>query len=97
MPVVAIKVGGSKIGVKAAFAHTASENFDTNDAYYDDIFDKAGVIRARTWQEYLDISLALGLQPPLYDDNVVMITNGGSSRSFVLRPFRTLRNADERA
>ena len=79
MPVVAIKVGGSKIGVKAAFAHTASENFDTNDAYYDDIFDKAGVIRARTWQEYLDISLALGLQPPLYDDNVVMITNGGGS------------------
>lgn len=78
-PVVAIKVGGSKIGVKAAFAHTASENAGTNDAYYDEIFEKAGVIRATTWQEYLDVSLALGLQPALKNDNVVMITNGGGS------------------
>lgn len=78
-PVVAIKVGGSTIGVKAAFAHTASENWGTNDQYYDEVFKKAGVIRATTWQEYLDVSLALGLQPPLRGDNVVMITNGGGS------------------
>ncbi len=78
-PVVAIKVGGSQIGVKAAFAHTASENEGTNDAHYDEIFEKAGVIRATTWQEFLDVSLALGLQPPLKSDNVVMITNGGGS------------------
>lgn len=78
-PVVAIKVGGSKIGVKAAFAHTASENQGTDDAFYDGIFEKAGAIRARTWQEYLDITLALGLQPALENDNVVMITNGGGS------------------
>lgn len=78
-PVVALKVGGSKIGVKAAFAHTASENVGTDDAYYDDIFDKAGVIRATTWQEFLDVALALGQQPPLKGDNVVMITNGGGS------------------
>ena len=36
-PIVTIKVGGSKIGEKAAFAHTASENKGTNDAFYDDI------------------------------------------------------------
>jgi acetyl-CoA synthetase (ADP-forming) len=78
-PVVAIKVGGSKIGVKAAFAHTASENKDSSDKLYDDIFEKAGAIRATTWQEFLDISLALGLQPALKSDNVVMITNGGGS------------------
>ncbi len=78
-PVVAIKVGGSKIGVKAAFAHTASENEGTTDKLHDEIFEKAGVIRATTWQEFLDISLALGLQPPLKGDNVVMITNGGGS------------------
>lgn len=78
-PVVAIKVGGSQIGVKAAFAHTASENKGTDDAYYDEVFEKAGAIRATTWQEFLDISLALGLQPPLKSDNVVMITNGGGS------------------
>lgn len=62
-PIVTIKVGGSKIGEKAAFAHTASENKGTNDAFYDDIFEKAGAIRATTWQEFLDISMALGMQP----------------------------------
>lgn len=50
-PVVAIKVGGSKIGVKAAFAHTASENHEV-DSYYDSLFEEAGVIRAQTWQEF---------------------------------------------
>ncbi|QGU94293.1 acetyl-CoA synthetase [Clostridium bovifaecis] len=78
-PVVTIKVGGSQIGVKAAFAHTASENEGTDDAFYDEIFERAGAIRATTWQEFLDISLALGLQPELKDDKVVMITNGGGS------------------
>lgn len=44
-PIVAIKVGGSKIGVKAAFAHTTSENPNA-DSFYDDIFKEAGAIRA---------------------------------------------------
>lgn len=78
-PIVAIKVGGSKIGVKAAFAHTASENEGTDDAFYDKIFEEAGAIRATTWQEFLDTSLALGMQSPLKGKNVVMITNGGGS------------------
>ena len=77
-PIVAIKVGGSKIGVKAAFAHTASENPNA-DSFYDEIFQEAGAIRATTWQQFLDISLALGMQPPLKGDNIVMITNGGGS------------------
>lgn len=77
-PIVVIKVGRSKIGVKAAFAHTASEN-PNDDSYYDEIIKKSGAIRATTWQEFLDISLALGYQPPLRGDNVVMITNGGGA------------------
>ncbi len=77
-PVVAIKVGGSKIGVKAAFAHTASENPEGDD-YYDRVISEARAYRARMWQEFLDVSLALGYQPPLKGDNVVMITNGGGA------------------
>lgn len=77
-PIVVIKVGRSKIGVKAAFAHTASEN-ENPDSFYDDLFEKAGVIRATSWQEFLDDALALGLQPPLRGDNVVMVTNGGGA------------------
>ncbi|WP_061214257.1 acetate--CoA ligase family protein [Syntrophomonas wolfei] len=78
-PIVVIKVGGSEIGVKAAFAHTASENEGTSDAFYDQLFEQCGVIRATTFQEFLDISLALGLQPELKGDCVAMITNGGGS------------------
>lgn len=78
-PIVTIKVGGSKIGEKAAFAHTASENAGTTDKFYDELFNRAGAIRATTWQQFLDISLALGMQPPLKGDNIVMITNGGGS------------------
>lgn len=77
-PIVVIKVGRSKIGVKAAFAHTASENPES-DEYYDKIIKEAGAIRATTWEEFLDVSLALGHQPPLTGDNVVMITNGGGA------------------
>lgn len=78
-PIVAIKVGASEIGVKAAFAHTASENEGIEDDYYNEIFEKSGIIRARTWQEFLDVSLALGHQPALSGDNIVMVTNGGGS------------------
>jgi acyl-CoA synthetase (NDP forming) len=77
-PVVVIKVGGSKIGNKAAFAHTASENPES-DSYYDKVIRDAGAYRATTWQEFLDVSLALGLQPPMMGDNVVMVTNGGGA------------------
>ena len=77
-PIVVIKVGGSKIGVKAAFAHTASENPNSDD-YYDKIIHEAGAIRAKTRQEFLDVSLALGYLPPLKGDRVVMITNGGGA------------------
>ncbi len=77
-PVVTIKVGGSKIGAKAAFAHTASDS-GPSDAHYDEVFEQAGAIRAKTWEEFLDISLALGCMPPLKGDRVVMITNGGGA------------------
>ena len=77
-PVVVIKVGRSSIGVKAAFAHTASENPES-DEYYDNVIKEAGAIRATTWQQFLDISLALGYMPALKRDHIVMITNGGGS------------------
>lgn len=77
-PIVVIKVGRSKIGVKAAFAHTASENPES-DEYYDKIIKEAGAIRVNTWQEFLDVALTLGYQKPLKGDNVVMITNGGGA------------------
>jgi acetate---CoA ligase (ADP-forming) subunit alpha len=77
-PIVVIKTGGSKIGRKAAFAHTASDA-GPSDAHYDEVCRQAGALRATSWQEFLDVALALGLMPPLSGDRVVMITNGGGS------------------
>jgi len=78
-PVVVIKVGSSQTAKKAAMAHTASENDGLGDDYFDQVFRDARVIRATQWQEFLDVSIALAMQPPLRGDRVVMITNGGGS------------------
>jgi len=78
-PVVVIKVGSSGQAKKAAMAHTASENEGMDDSYFDDVFRQAGVIRTKQWQEFLDVAMAVAMQPPLRGDNIVMITNGGGS------------------
>ncbi len=78
-PVVVIKVGASKQGAKAALRHTASENVGTTDAEFNRIFRMSGAIRLETWQEFLDVSMALGLPPPLAGDNLVKVTNGGGA------------------
>ena len=78
-PVVVIKVGKAQSAKKAAMAHTASENEGLSEEYFDTVFRDARVIRATQWQEFLDVSMALAMQPPLRSDRVVMITNGGGS------------------
>jgi acyl-CoA synthetase (NDP forming) len=78
-PVAVIKVGVSQLGAKAAFRHTASENTGTGEAEFNRIFEQAGAIRLESWQEFLDVAMALSLQPPLRGENVVMVTNGGGS------------------
>jgi len=78
-PVVLIKAGSSAQGAKASFRHTGAENTGRSNAEFDKIFDMAGAIRLDTWQELLDASLALSMQPPLKSDNVVLVTNGGGS------------------
>lgn len=89
-PITVIKVGASHIGVKAAFAHTASENRGHDNDSYDKLFEESGVIRERTWMEFLDTSLALGSMPPLEGDNVVMITNGGGAGLLACDQFERL-------
>ena len=89
-PITAIKVGSSEIGVKAAFAHTASENQGHSNAEYDKLFEESGVLREKTWQEFLDTSLALGNCPPLRGDNVVIITNGGGAGLLAADHFERL-------
>jgi len=89
-PITVIKVGASEIGVKAAFAHTASENRGHSNDDYNKLFEESGVLREQTWQEFLDTSLALGMCSPLRGDNVVMITNGGGAGLLACDHFERL-------
>ncbi|HTX40121.1 MAG TPA: CoA-binding protein [Bryobacteraceae bacterium] len=77
-PVVALKAGASVIGRRAAMAHTASEPA-AEDRHYDEVFERAGVVRVKTLQDLLDSSLALALMPPTAGCNVGIVTNGGGS------------------
>jgi acyl-CoA synthetase (NDP forming) len=58
-PTAVIKVGGSRLGAKAAMRQPASENTGTDEAE----FEKAGAIRLESWLEFPDVSMALALQP----------------------------------
>ena len=89
-PVVVIKVGSAGSAKKAAMAHTASENEGLADDFFDAVFKQAGVIRATQWQEFLDVSIGLAMQPPLRRGNVVMITNGGGSGLLSCEHFERL-------
>lgn len=62
-PVVAMKVGRSEIGAKAASSHTAS--LAGSDAIYDALFRQYGAHRATTTEEQVDIAYACarGLLP----------------------------------
>jgi len=78
-PVVLIKAGSSLQGAKASRRHTGAENTGRSRAEFDRIFDMAGALQFDTWQELLDASMALSMQPPPAGDNVVLVTNGGGS------------------
>lgn len=88
-PIVVIKTGGSKIGNKAALAHTASIN-PFNDDFYDNLIKESQCYRATTWQEFLDISLIFASCSRINGDNVVMITNGGGAGLLACDHFERL-------
>lgn len=52
-PVIALKVGSSSAGAKAAASHTGS--MVGSDAVFDTVFQEAGVFRAKTIQEFVDV------------------------------------------
>ncbi len=55
-PVVAVKVGTTALGAQAAASHTASLAGD--DAVYDTLFRRYGVLRATTLTEFFDLAVS---------------------------------------
>ena len=76
-PLVALKVGRSEAGARAAVSHTGA--MAGNDAVYDAFFDQLGVIRAQTFSDLLDIPATLATQPPLGGKRVAVLTSTGGA------------------
>lgn len=74
-PIIALKAGVSSHGAAAAASHTGS--LAGAGKIYDSAFEQAGVVRAMDLNNLFDRTLALSLQPPMYGENLLIITNGG--------------------
>jgi acyl-CoA synthetase (NDP forming)/GNAT superfamily N-acetyltransferase len=75
-PIVAVKSGRSAVGARAAQSHTGAL-LAASDATVDALFRQAGVIRADTLEELLDVATLLGRQPVPRGPRVAVVTNAG--------------------
>jgi acyl-CoA synthetase (NDP forming) len=74
-PIVAMKSGRSAAGTRAASSHSAS--LANLDVAVDALFEQAGVIRASTLEELMDVAVLLANQPVPAGPRVGVISNGG--------------------
>jgi acetyl coenzyme A synthetase (ADP forming)-like protein len=74
-PILAMKAGVSAAGQRAASSHTAA--LASSDAVVETLFAQAGVIRARSLGELVDVAALLSSQPPLRGRRVAVMTNAG--------------------
>lgn len=74
-PFIMVKAGQTEAGVKAAFSHTGA--LSGSDDLFRALFSQAGVIRAETIEEAIDLSAALVSQPLPKGRRVGVVTLGG--------------------
>ena len=74
-PIIALKVGKSEAGARAAASHTGS--IAGSDEIYSSAFKQVGVLRAGDLEEFFDMGKALAFQPPVAGNNVAIITDAG--------------------
>ncbi|MFW6014353.1 MAG: acetate--CoA ligase alpha subunit [Nanoarchaeota archaeon] len=74
-PIIAMKVGKSTAGAKAALSHTGS--LAGNDEVFNTAFERAGIIRINESQEMYNIAQVLARQPFPEGKNLAIITNAG--------------------
>jgi len=72
---VAMKLGKTRAGARAALSHTGA--IAGSDRIYDSAFTQSGVIRVRDMEEFFDVGKALAFQPPAAGNNVAIITDAG--------------------
>ena len=74
-PILALKGGTTGAGSRAAGSHTAA--LAGSDVAVDALFRQAGVIRARTLDELIDVATLLSAQPVPRGHRVALVTNAG--------------------
>jgi acetyl coenzyme A synthetase (ADP forming)-like protein len=74
-PILALKSGTSASGRKAASSHTAA--LAGSEAAVDALFHQAGVIRAESLEELVDVAALLSTQPEPRGRSVALLTNAG--------------------
>ena len=74
-PILALKGGSTGAGSRAAGSHTAA--LAGSDVAVDALFRQAGVIRARTLEELIDVATLLSAQPVPRGRRVALVTNAG--------------------
>jgi acetyl coenzyme A synthetase (ADP forming)-like protein len=74
-PLLALKSGVSASGQRAASSHTAA--LAGSEAAVDALFRQAGVIRATSLEELIDVATLLSTQPKLGGRGVAILTNAG--------------------
>jgi len=80
-PIVAFKVGRSEVGVRSAVSHTGA--LAGVDAIYDALFRQAGVTRATTFADLLDIPAAFAQKRPMRGRRVAIVTSTGGAATLV--------------
>jgi acetate---CoA ligase (ADP-forming) len=74
-PLLAMRSGVSRVGARAAGSHTAA--LAGSDAAVEALFRQAGVLRASTLEELLDVAVLLSTQPLPQGNRVAVVTNAG--------------------
>jgi len=74
-PILAVKSGKTASGTRAASSHTAA--LAGSDAAVDALFHQAGVIRADSLEELVDVATLLSTQPAPRGRGVAVLTNAG--------------------
>ena len=74
-PILALKGGSTRAGSRAAGSHTAA--LAGSDVAVDALFRQAGVLRARTLDELIDVAMLLAAQPVPRGRRVALVTNAG--------------------
>jgi acyl-CoA synthetase (NDP forming) len=74
-PILAVKSGTTTAGARAASSHTAA--LAGSEAAVDALFRQAGVIRATSLEELIDVATLLSTQPMPAGRRVAIVTNAG--------------------